>query len=393
MSQQISTDIVIVGGGIAGLWLNARLHQLGYSTLLIESKSLGGEQTVKSQGIIHGGTKYTLAGTLTGASEAIATMPKRWRDCLAGNGELNLSQVNVLSQHHFLWSPGNLASNLMSFFASKALRSRVQQVKGDDLPIALQHSQFKGKAYRLDEIVLDIPSVIQCLVDLSDNRVLLAKQIEPLTPISKDQKVFIKADDIEIETKQVILSAGEGNGQLLNSFHLTKPAMQVRPLHMVMVKSAALKPLYAHCLGVGVKPRLTVTTHYHQDGDMVWYIGGELAEEAGVARDEAAQIDYAKAELAKLVPWIDLTTAQWATLRVNRAEPAQTNLMRPDNAFISVQAPVIIGWPTKLALAPDFADQCIASLQQQGIQPQGRETMPALPTPPVANTVWNELFK
>ena len=126
---------------------------------------------------------------------------------------------------------------------------------------------------------------------------------------------------------------------------------------------------------------------------MVWYIGGELAEEAGVARDEANQIDYAKSELAKLVPWIDLTTAQWATLRVNRAEPAQTNLMRPDNAFISVQAPVIIGWPTKLALAPDFADQCIASLQQQGIQPQGQETMPALPIPPAANTMWNELFK
>lgn len=393
MSQQINTDVVIVGGGIAGLWLNARLHQLGYSTLLIERDSLGGGQSVRSQGIIHGGTKYTLAGTLTGASEAIAGMPKRWRDCLAGMGELDLTSIKVLSPHHYLWSPGNIAGNLMSFFASKALRSRVQLVKGNDLPIALQNSQFKGKAYRLDEIVLDIPSVIQRLVELSDKRVCKAKQIVPLSPIKQGEKFCIKADDIEIQTQQIILSAGEGNGQLIKTFGLTKPVMQVRPLHMVLVKSPALKPLFAHCLGVGVKPRVTITTHRHRDGSLIWYIGGELAEEAGVARNEAAQIEHAKIELAKLVPWIDLTLAQWATLRVNRAEPAQTNLMRPDSAFINVQAPIIIGWPTKLALAPDFADQCITSLQHQGIKPSELKSLPVLPMPPIAETAWNVLFK
>ena len=50
--------------------------------------SLGGEQTIKSQGIIHGGAKYALHGALTGASEAIADMPRRWREALAGDGEL-----------------------------------------------------------------------------------------------------------------------------------------------------------------------------------------------------------------------------------------------------------------------------------------------------------------
>ena len=69
MSQLLTTDVLIVGGGIAGLWLNARLRQQGYNTLLIEQQSLGGAQTVKSQGIIHGGTKYALQGALTGSSE------------------------------------------------------------------------------------------------------------------------------------------------------------------------------------------------------------------------------------------------------------------------------------------------------------------------------------
>ncbi|MEN0105251.1 MAG: FAD-dependent oxidoreductase, partial [Pseudomonas sp.] len=151
MSQALHTDILIVGGGIAGLWLNARLRQQGFATVLVESASLGGGQSVKSQGIIHGGAKYALHGALTGASEAIADMPRRWREALDGSGELDLRGAKVLSQAHYLWSPGTLAGNLTSFFASKAVRTRVDQVKGADLPPALQDPKFKGKVYRLNE--------------------------------------------------------------------------------------------------------------------------------------------------------------------------------------------------------------------------------------------------
>ena len=77
MPSVISTDVLIVGAGVAGLWLNARLRGQGFSTVLVESASLGGGQSVKSQGIIHGGAKYALHGALTGASEAIADMPRR----------------------------------------------------------------------------------------------------------------------------------------------------------------------------------------------------------------------------------------------------------------------------------------------------------------------------
>jgi len=97
MSPTLSTDVLIVGGGVAGLWLNARLRAKGYATLLVERESLGGGQSVKSQGIIHGGAKYALHGALSGASEAIADMPRRWREALDGSGELDLSGVRLLS--------------------------------------------------------------------------------------------------------------------------------------------------------------------------------------------------------------------------------------------------------------------------------------------------------
>jgi glycerol-3-phosphate dehydrogenase len=390
MSNSLSTDVLIVGGGVAGLWLNARLRQQGYSTLLVDKGALGGGQSVKSQGIIHGGTKYALTGALTGASEAIADMPRRWREALAGNGELDLSGVRLLSDAHYLWSPGTLTGNLTSFFASKAVRSRVDQVKGSELPPALQSARFKGKVYRLSELVLDVPSLIQRLAELAGAGLLAADTVEPLR--ESDELTGLIVDGRAIRAQRVIMTAGAGNAELLSALGLAQPAMQKRPLHMVLVKAATLKPLFAHCLGGGSKPRITVTSHPAGDGQWIWYLGGDLAEADGVARDEAAQIATAKKELAELVPWIDLSSAQWATLRIDRAEPAQSALARPDNAFLAEQGRLLVGWPTKLALSPDFADRVQAALTRDGVHPQPHPPLPELPRPAVTGPFWEGLL-
>ena len=390
MSQSLSTDVLIVGGGIAGLWLNARLRRLGYSTLLVERGSLGGEQSVKSQGIIHGGAKYALHGALTGASEAIADMPRRWREALSGSGELDLSGVRLLSEAHYLWSPGTLAGNLTSFFASKAVRGRVDQVKGEQLPPALQDRKFKGKVYRLAELVLDVPSLITRLAELAGDGLLAARDIQPLR--DGTQLSGLRVDGREIRAQRVVLSAGAGNAQLLATLGIEQPKQQLRPLHMVLAKGPALKPLYAHCLGGGPKPRVTVTTHPAADGQWVWYLGGDLAEADGVARDEASQIKAAQQELAELLPWVDQSATRWATLRIDRAEPAQSGLVRPDNAFLAEDGPLLVGWPTKLALSPDFADRVLAALQRDNIQPGNHPTLPSLPRPAVAQPAWETLL-
>jgi glycerol-3-phosphate dehydrogenase len=390
MSESLSTDILIVGGGIAGLWLNARLRRAGFSTVLVENTALGGVQSMRSQGIIHGGTKYALHGALTGASEAIADMPALWRDCLAGTGEVDLRGVRLLSDAHYLWSPGGLAGNLTSFFASKAVRSRVAQVKGSNLPPALQDKAFKGKAYRLTELVLDVPSLVARLAELAGNSLLAGERIEALR--EADKLAGLRVDGREIRAQRVVLSAGAGNEALLRELGLERPEMQRRPLHMVLVTAPTLKPLYAHCLGGGPKPRVTVTTHPLSNGDWVWYLGGDIAEAGGVARNEAEQIAEAQRELHKLVPWIDLSSARWATLRVDRAEPSQNNLLRPDSAFLAEDGALLVGWPTKLALAPNFADRVLESLDKSGIRPQANAAQPDLPRPAMARPVWEELF-
>ena len=391
MSQLLTTDVVIIGGGIAGLWLNARLRQRGFNTLLLEQQSLGGAQTVKSQGIIHGGTKYALQGALTGSSEAIADMPARWQTALQGQGELDLQGVRTLSNAHYLWSPGSIAGNLTSFFASKAMRGRVDQVKGNDLPPALQDRQFKGRVYRLTELVLDIPSVIQRLSELAADSLFSAQSLKPLYN-NHQQLIGVQADNYLIQAQRVVICAGEGTAELLKLLKLNQPAQQLRPLHMVLVKGAALKPIYAHCLGAGSKPRITITTHPTSDGQWAWYLGGNLAEADGVARTEEQQISFAKQELAALMPWLDQSQLAWRTLRVNRAEPAQSGLLRPDNAFLAEQERLLVGWPTKLALAPDLSDRVLKHLEQQQIQPTPLQTYPDLPRPTVAQPAWETLF-
>lgn len=390
MPSAISTDVLIVGAGVAGLWLNARLRRQGFSTVLVENATLGGGQSVKSQGIIHGGAKYALHGALTGASEAIADMPRRWREALAGTGELDLSGVRMLSEAHYLWSPGTLAGNLTSFFASKAVRGRVDQVKGEQLPPALQDKRFKGKVYRLAELVVDVPDLIARLAELAGDGLLAGQKIEPL--MEDGHLAGLRVDERDIRAQRIVLSAGAGTADVLKALGLSQPTMQRRPLHMVLVKGPTLSPLYAHCLGGGPKPRVTVTTHPAADGQWVWYLGGDLAEAEGVAREPAAQIAAAQKELAQLLPWIDLSQAQWATLRVDRAEPAQSGLTRPDNAFLAEQDRLLVGWPTKLALAPDFADRVLAALERDGIKPAHNEALPELPKPALGQPAWEQLL-
>ena len=144
MTLRYSTDIVIFGGGVAGLWLLNRLRQAGYNALLLESETLGGGQTLASQGIIHGGLKYALGGVLTGASQAIAEMPARWRAALRGEGDLDLSAVKTLSDHYYMWSNAGLRSRFKTFLGSKSLRGRIDAVPPAEYPAFFKAATVAG---------------------------------------------------------------------------------------------------------------------------------------------------------------------------------------------------------------------------------------------------------
>jgi glycerol-3-phosphate dehydrogenase len=399
--KTICADVAIFGGGIAGLWLLNRLRTLNYQALLLETNKLGNGQTINSQGIIHGGIKFALTGFLTGSANAVEAMPKRWKNCLEGNGEIDLRSVKILSNDQLLWSTGSLHSEIASFFASKALNSRVQKLSHDQYPPVLQNTAFKGHVYRLEEIVLDTSSLIHALAKPHQNCIFKIDPIEEykflFQPNNPQYILSFKSHSgktrFNLEAKRYIFTAGEGNEQLA-SLLPNSPAMQRRPLQMVLVKFNTRYTFFAHCIDHGTNPRITITTHFTQDGKTVWYLGGQLAEE-GVQRTSTQQIEVAKKELKTLLPWLDLTGSEWASFFINRSESKQPDGKRPDTVFTQAIGNTIIGWPTKLALSPLLADECITLLKKQSFLPSATSLEPLLAeldSPQIAPAPWEALF-
>ena len=398
MNLSYSTDIVIFGGGIAGLWLLKRLRLEGYQAILIESNNLGGGQTLSSQGIVHGGLKYALAGSLSNAANTIAAMPARWRSCLTGEDAVDLTGVKVLSENYYMWSESSFRSKLKAFLGSKSLVGRVQNVHKNDFPPVFANASVDGSLYQLPDFVVDSPSLIATLAK---------DQEENLFQVSLDQIQFHRDDAnslncfsistgntvITVNCQRLIFAAGEGNADLIERSGLTTAKTQTRPLHMVYLKQAGLPLAYVHSIGddFSLTPKLTVTSHFDDAGNTVWYLGGELAE-AGVGKSEQEQIAVAQSQLKVTFPWLDFSSAQWHSFAINRAEASIEGKHRPDGAVFSEEANAIVAFPTKFTLTPSLADNVVEHLANNGINKGTVISQPPLSdylqAPPIGSARW-----
>lgn len=403
---KLQLDTVVIGGGIAGLWLANRLQSEGFSCALFEHKALGSDQTIASQGMIHGGMKYTLSGALTGASEAIAEMPQHWRNCLCGEGDVDLRNTRILSDHFYLWSGDSITAKLSSFLASKATHGRVDAVHDDNRPPLLRHKDFNGSLYKLTDIVLDVHSLITNLAHNIEGKSFLIDWSQAQLHKNEKGEVSLSIVDgqqpIEIHAQRFIFCAGQGNANLLAQIHISSPAMQLRPLQQVLVKHHHPYHFFGHCLGTKTTPRLTISSHKLNNTEQVWYLGGALAEN-GAAMSAEALIAQAQQELNELIPWVDLSHAEWATLPINRAEPLQPMRVRPDHAFVAAAegcTNLLVAWPTKLTLVPNLANQILTKLhldaitQDESVHAKSTQTLlqQSFSPPEIAETPWQLAF-
>ncbi|VAX40670.1 hypothetical protein MNBD_PLANCTO03-854 [hydrothermal vent metagenome] len=183
---------------------------------------------------------------------------------------------------------------------------------------------------------------------------------------------------LTLHPRALICAAGSGNEALLAQLDLTSAIpMQRRPLHMTVARlsepgssaeSGGLPLLFAHCVSLSDKPRATITTPIDALGRPVWLIGGQLAE-TGTTRSPHDQIAATKAELTKILPWLDLTRLEFTTFRIDRAEGAHPDSRRPDTPVVRREGSVIACWPTKLVLAPLAAAEILTHLRALGLAP------------------------
>jgi glycerol-3-phosphate dehydrogenase len=360
----VDRDVVIFGGGAAGLWLLDELTRRGLSAVLLEANALGTGQTIAAQGIIHGGLKYTLQGLLTKSAASIREMPSIWRECLDGRSQPDLSNVRRRSDECFLWRTDSLSSRLGMLGAQFGLRVAPQTVDRDDRPELLRGCP--GTVARLPEQVISTVSLMEVLAAGHDERMLKVdpSQVEFICREAGDV-ILIRlcrnnGDIVELRPRQVVFTAGAGNSALRRRVQLHQETMQRRPLHMVMLRGS-LPTFQGHCVD-GAKTRVTITSDVDSVGRTVWQVGGQIAEE-GVAWDELTLLANARQELIRVLPGIDLSSVEWSTYRVDRAEGIMPGGKRPETVQIRREGNSLTAWPTKLALVPqlvaELADELV----------------------------------
>jgi len=364
----IQVDVLIYGGGIAGLWTLAVLRHAGYSALLLENSALGAGQTIQSQGIIHGGFKYAIPGAADLASaKAIREMPARWKRNLEGLDVPDLSTATLNSKECLFWIPSGSHLRITEKIGVRMLHATPRKLPKAEWPDILSSS---ASVYAAPEPVLDTGSLLKALARANSGWVRLSERDRP-----------------NVDAKVTVLTAGKGNADLMRRFGHDPDIMQVRPLCMILLKGD-LPRIYGHCVE-GSKAALTITSHPWQ-GQIVWQIGGEIAERFAnetdyvTVRKEAAEI------LKSHFPGLDLRGTQIATYAAARAEARTSQGRRPSGAHVMVLAPnLFVAWPTKLALAPALAGEILSEVSKS-TRPSGSGdvNLPDLPVPPVAPYPW-----
>ena len=81
---------------------------------------------------------------------------------------------------------------------------------------------------------------------------------------------------------------------------------------------------------------------------------------------------------------------QWAALNIDRAEPKQKEGQRPSTSYFYEENNVITTWPTKLALAPNLANDVLKHLEKQNITKSTVSDMPEFTHALIADLPWQE---
>jgi len=390
-------DVLIIGGGIAGLWTLDALRRAGRSAILVENRALGAGQTIWSQGIIHSGLKYTLAGSMTASAQTVRDMPDLWRACLSGRSQPDLSAAGLRAPCCHLWRTESLSSKVGMIGARVGLRTRPETIADAERPAVLRGCP--GTVARLDEPVVDPARVLGALASAWPSEILKVDERGGVEFILRQsghvESVRLHAGGRTwvLRARVVVLCAGNGNALLRQSAGLDPGRMQVRPLRMVLVRGTPdhLPELNGHCID-GNRTRVTITSATDRAGRRVWQVGGEIAER-GASLAPAELLDLARGELAAVLPGFSIQGLEWATYDAPRAEGRTTGGKRPEDVTALTEGNVVTVWPTKLVLAPraaSLAVEQVAAVLAAGGEPSAGWGRSDWPKPAVALAPWDD---
>ena len=351
----VHRQVILVGGGIAGLWALRSLVAAGYDAILLEREAIGAGQTLGSQGILHGGVKYGLDGTARDIAAKLRALPPVWQACLEGDREPRLSGGEILSRCQHLWAADSWLAKVGATVGVRAMQGEVRKLERGGWPEALREGGHQGSVYELGETVIEVRSVLAALAGPVRERIFRGEVDRWVAEEGGQGLAGVWWGGQRLTAEAFIFAAGTGNEAGAAAAGFGGAVGQRRPLKQVMVRGP-LPRLYGHCVTAAPKPVVTITAHPSGE-ETVWYLGGGVAEEATGMADEAA-MRSARQKLAGIFPSYSWEGLSWACWQVDRAEPNAANRL-PDGPALVARGGTALAWPSKLVYAPSLAEEVL----------------------------------
>ena len=340
MRVGFDTEIVVVGGGIAGFFVLDRLRSAGHHAHLIGCPRPGMDQTQWSQGILHSGWKYH-----RGDPRPFPDLAKTWQDMFEGRADPQLPREAIRTSNLWVWGDVD---------ADPSLGPQVM-----DLPDCLGHHQV----HHLEETIIDPGRVLDHLRQKHQSYchhglVKAARMAGGFEILTEGERIL---------TKHLVLTAGAGNEALGMMLGRAPGFMQRRPLRMYLIRGS-LPNIYGHAMRQK-EVALTIHTIPAAHNQRTWVIGGALAEDAPELHADDAEHRLRNA-LMSFLPGGLPNGCWWSSYRIDRAENATTDGQRPDDVCVELVDDVHYVWPTKLVLAPRAADTLLSMLPIPNRRPE-----------------------
>jgi glycine/D-amino acid oxidase-like deaminating enzyme len=403
----VDVDVLIIGGGIMGLWLlnDLRRPPHSYSTVLLEKGLLGGEQTCHSHVYIHGGYAYNDKDLTCGLRD----VRQKWEDWLKGHDDLywsyesywGFTNESVALRKTALWTDADVGLS----FEHRSDRG--------DWPRAIADGKIQV-LFRTPERCLDGHRLVTALaagVQPLTNRIqeVVSIELEDLEReyprVRQVQVVMPDGQLVAFRPRSLILTAGAGNSLLLDLASVGRHSLlakftghqQIRKGHMLIVKGKDLPHL------TGVFPDLGglfIVSRRIED-ETIWLVSDHRSPPVPTTEDwiqssTSAWLPRVIAYLRVLAPhpFRRLSQLRWAVYEAPKAEgravgrlPTEERIIRFGDNFWAI-------WPSKLTLAPLASEKILKEILREVQAPPASRpiTVPGGKFPGIAPERWTKFF-
>ncbi|NUM81153.1 FAD-dependent oxidoreductase [bacterium] len=384
MTNSFKFDAVIIGGGIAGLFILDRLIAEGYSVILLEKNSIGNGQTLASQGMVHSGIKYGLDGSNPEISKLLVDVSRRWTEFFSGSARPDLSSSAIHSAKQYLWTKNVLLDKMALKAVPMLMNKGARKLPENDQPAAFKICGYNSDVYEINETVMDVKSV--CNYFFQKYFSSIYRGTADHFQLGDDGSIrSIRCGNLTIEAGAFLISSGAGNESFGDVFKLQNIA-QRRPLRQFMLRGK-LPLLYGHCVSSQPKPLFSITSHPYSD-ETIWYLGGNVAEPVDGKDSYQTPSEIFKL-LLKVFPGVKAMIGGWSTYTIDRAEAKTAEGRLPNEPTLMPHGNLALCWPTKLVYAPVLADK--ASEFMKKLEMPSSQKMPQqlpLPKPDLGKYPW-----